>query len=201
MGVYGQSGHVEGVSEYDVRGFAADSGEFYELFEGGGYLPVVAFDELLGEGDDGACLGAVEAEGLNVGFDFFGACGGERGCIGVAREECTGHGVDAHIGGLCREHGGDEQLEGVVEVELCDGVGVGFTEDAVNLAGAAHGGEVAFGCACLEAAGCCGCLEFGDEANLQERFGILCRGVLCVYFGADGVLGHSARLPGFGCVR
>ena len=34
MGVDGRSGHVEGVSEDHVRGFAADSGEFYELFEG-----------------------------------------------------------------------------------------------------------------------------------------------------------------------
>ena len=127
------------------------------------------------------------------------ACGGERGSVGVACEERTGDGVDAHVGSLRREHGGDEQLEGVVEVEFCDGVGVGFAEDAVNLTGAAHGGEVAFGCACLEAAGCGGCLEFGDEANLQERFVVLCRGVL--YFGAGGVLGHSARLPGFGCVR
>ena len=33
VGVYGQSGHVEGVSEDHVRGFAADPGEFYELFE------------------------------------------------------------------------------------------------------------------------------------------------------------------------
>ena len=166
----------------------------------------MAFYELLGEGDDGACLGAVEAEGLNVGFDLFGTCGGERGGVRVACEECTGDGVDAHVGGLCREHGGDEQLEGVVEVEFCDGVGVGFAEDAVDFAGAAHGGEVAFGCTCVEAA-CGGCgFEFGDESNLQERFGVLCRGVLShavfcrgvLYFGAVGVLGHSARVPGLG---
>ena len=34
VGVYGQSGHVKSVSEDHVRGFAADSGEFYELFKG-----------------------------------------------------------------------------------------------------------------------------------------------------------------------
>ena len=126
----------------------------------------MALYELLREGDDGACLGAVEAEGLDVRFDLFGACGGERGGVRVACEECTGDGVDAHVGGLCREHGGDEQLEGVVEVEFCDGVGVGFAEDAVDFAGAAHGGEVAFGCAGVEAA-CGGCgFEFGDESDL-----------------------------------
>ena len=161
----------------------------------------MAFYELLGEGDDGACLGAVEAEGLNVGFDLFGTCGGERGGVRVACEECTGDGVDAHVGGLCREHGGDEQFEGVVEVEFCDGVGVGFAEDAVNLAGAAHGGEVGFGCACVETT-CGGCgFELGNESDLQERFGVLCRVIFCrgvLYFGAGGVLGHSARVPGLG---
>lgn len=46
------------------------------------------------------------------------------------------------------------------------GVGVGFAEDAVDFAGAAHGGEVAFGCAGVEAA-CGGCgFEFGDESDL-----------------------------------
>ena len=104
---------------------------------------------------------------------------------------------------MCREHGGDEQLERVVEVEFCDGVGVGFAEDAVDFAGTAHGGEVAFGCACIEAAGGgCG-FEFGNESDLQERFGILCRSVACcgilyVCCGLGGVLRHSARVPGSG---
>ena len=65
-------------------------------------------DELAREVHDGACLGAVEAEGLDVGLDLLVACGGERGGIRVAGEERTGHGVDAHVGGLRREHGGDE---------------------------------------------------------------------------------------------
>ena len=158
-------------------------------------------DQLARKVHDGACLGAVEAEGLDVGLDLFVACGGERGCIGVAGEERTGDGVDAHVGGLCREYGGDEQFEGGVEVQFGDGVGVGFAEDAVNLAGATHGGEVAFGCARFESAYGGRGFEFGHESDLQERFGVLCCGALCravLYFGAGGVLGHSARVPGFG---
>ena len=57
---------------------------------------------------------------------------------------------------------------------------------------------MSFGTA-LEAARGSGGLEFGDEADLQERSAVFYCVVL--YFGAGGVLGHSARLPGFGCVR
>lgn len=73
-----------------------------------GTCPAVLLDELAREVHDGACLGAVEAEGLDVGLDLLVACGGERGGIRVVGEERTGHGVDAHVGGLRREHGGDE---------------------------------------------------------------------------------------------
>lgn len=58
--------------------------------------------------------------------------------------------------------------KGGVEVEFGDRVGVGFAQDTVDFAGAAHRGEVAFGCAGLEPACGRGGFELWDDANLQE---------------------------------
>ena len=61
--------------------------------------------------------------------------GGHRAGVGVGREQGRADGVDPAVGGLGAEHGDDEQLERVVEVELDAGVGVGLGQHPVDLAG------------------------------------------------------------------
>ena len=105
---------------------------------------------------------------MNIGFDLFFGGGGEGGRIRVAGEERRGYLIDAHIGGLRREHRGDQQFKGVREVEFSHGVGVGFTQDTVDFAGAAHGGKVTFGGfgECFRAAACRLCrLKLGHGAD------------------------------------
>ncbi len=73
------------------------------------------------EGDDGAQRG--RSRGLNVGFDFFRACGGERRRQGSVRSAPVTELTRTSV--VCAKgFGGDSKLEGVVEVEFCDGVGV-----------------------------------------------------------------------------
>jgi hypothetical protein len=56
--------------------------------------------------------------------------------VGVFLEESRGHQVDADIGALRREDGGNEELEGAVVVQFAVGLGVGVPEEAKKLAGA-----------------------------------------------------------------
>lgn len=119
----------EGVSEDDVGGLSADAGEGVEGFHGLGDLAAVVGDEGLGHGDDGLGLVAVEAGGLDVPLELgLGDLG--VGCdVGVLLEEGFGDDVDADVGALCGEDGGDEELERAGEVQRALCVGVGGLEE------------------------------------------------------------------------
>jgi len=88
--------------------------------------------ELLDEDAGGALdvfgFGAVEAGGLDEGF-YFREGGLREGLGGGEHAEEVGSGfVDADVGGLRGEDGGDGELEGVAVSERADDVGVGFAE-------------------------------------------------------------------------
>ena len=125
-----------GVAEDDVGGFASDPGEMGEGFEFAGDFAFVVVDECLGGGTDIFRFVAEEAGGTDEVFEVFLARGGHAFGVRVFLEEGGGHQVDAHVGALRGEDGGDEELEGAVVVEFAVGVGVGGAEDAKKLAGA-----------------------------------------------------------------
>lgn len=110
--------------EHHVGGFAADAGEFFEVFTRGGDLALVVSDKDLTEGDDIFGFGAKQPDGADGlaevvfapiehilwGFDF-----GEEGLGGF---------VDGDVGGLGGHGDGDEELVGVGVGEFGGGVGV-----------------------------------------------------------------------------
>ena len=124
------------VAEDDIGGFASDTREMGEGFESAGDFAFVVVDEGLGGGADVFRFVAEEAGGADEVFEVFLLGGGHAFGIGVFLEEGGGHQVDAHVGALRGEDGGDEELEGAVVVEFAVGVGVGGAEDAKKLAGA-----------------------------------------------------------------
>ena len=125
-----------GVAEDDVGGFASDTREMGEGFEFAGDLAVMVLNQGLGGGADVFRFVAEEAGGADDFFEVFLARGGHAFGVGEFLEEGGGHQVDAHVGALRGEDGGDEELEGAVVVEFAVGVGVGGAEDTKKLAGA-----------------------------------------------------------------
>ena len=81
-----------------------------DLANGASSLDTALADRLR-ESLDARRLGAVEADALDVGLELGAIGGGVGGGVGVASEELRGHGVDAHVGALRRQDGGDEELD------------------------------------------------------------------------------------------
>ena len=115
-----------------------------ELFDGLGDFALELFDEDACCALDVLCLGAVEAGGLDEGFDF--GEGGLREGLGCGEhaEEFGGGFVDADVGGLRGENGRDGELERVAVGECADDVGIGFAE-GVEDRFYSLGGEGGFG--------------------------------------------------------
>ena len=140
VGVDGDAGDAEGVAEDDVGGLAADAGQVDEVLEAGRYLAAVPLDQRGAELEQGLGLGAEEAERADDLLEVVAVGPGHRGGVGVGREQGRADGVDPLVGGLGAQHGDDEELERVVEVELAPRVGVGLGEHAVDAAGPADQG-------------------------------------------------------------
>ncbi len=141
MGVDGDPGHPEGVAEHHVRGLAADAGQLHQVVLVPGDLAAVPLAQRLGEADHVVGLGAVEAGGAQDALHLRAVGTGEVGGGGVAREQARRDRVHPLVRGLRGEHGGDQQLQGVLEVQLAVGVGVEADEFAVHPAGPADQGE------------------------------------------------------------
>jgi hypothetical protein len=107
-----------------------------EGFEFAGDFAVMDLNQGLGGGADIFCFVAEEAGGADEVFDILLLCGGKRSGVRVFFEERGRHHVDAHVGALRGQNGGNEELERAVVVQLAMGVGVGRAEDAEQLAGA-----------------------------------------------------------------
>ena len=136
VGVHGDARHPERVPEDHVRRLAPDAGERDQVHQPAGHLTVVPLDQRLGELEERVGLGAEEARRLDDLLDLLALGGGERGRVRVRREQGRGHRVDPPVRRLRAQHGRDEELEGVLEVELAPRVGVGLGEHPVDLPGA-----------------------------------------------------------------
>jgi len=157
VGVFGQTealaqaGHVGvdhdagfdavGVAEDDVGGFASDAGQMGERFEVSGDFAVMEPDQSLGGGDEVFRFVAEETGGADEVFDVLLLRGGEGLGVRVFPEERGCHQIDAHVGALRGEDGGDEELEGSFVVQFAVGVGIGGAEDFEDGRCAGFGGR------------------------------------------------------------
>ena len=128
-----------GVAEDDVGRFASDPGEMGEGSEFAGDFALVVVDEGLRGGADIFRFVAEEAGGADDFFEVFLPRGGHAFGVGEFLEKGGGHQVDAHVGALRGEDGGDEELECALVVEFTMGVGVGGAEDFQDARGAGFG--------------------------------------------------------------
>ena len=124
MGVHGDGGLSEGVSEHDVGGLAPHARQGHELLAAARHPPLEALGEGLSDAEQMAGLGALEAQGPQDRLEVLAPGGSQGGGVGVALEELGGDRVDARVSGLGRQDGGHEQLEGAVVVQGAGGVGV-----------------------------------------------------------------------------
>ena len=124
MGVHGDGGPAEGVAEDDIGGLAPHSRQGHELLAAARHPPLEALGEGLTDAEQVAGLGALEAERPQDRLEVLAPGGSQGGGVGVALEELRGDRVDARVGGLGRQDGGHEQLEGAVVVQGAGGVGV-----------------------------------------------------------------------------
>src|SRR4051812_44154459 len=82
-----------------------------------------------GHGADALGFVAVEAGGLDVFFENFLGNVCVVGGGFVFAKKGFGDEVDAIVGALSGKDGGDEELDGVLEIEAAFGVGIGGFED------------------------------------------------------------------------
>jgi hypothetical protein len=140
-------------AEDDVAGLAGDAGEGEDLLHGLGDNAAEFFDEFFGGAHDGFCFVAEETGGADFLFELTGVGVGEMFWRGIFFEERGRDLVDADVGALGGEDGGDEELEGVVVDEFAGGGGVhgveagedGGDADAVGAAQLQAGLEIEFG--------------------------------------------------------
>ena len=130
MGIDDDTGfNAVGVAEDDIGGFASDAGEVSEVLEILRNFTVMFPHEGFRGGDEILGFVAEETGGADEVFDVF--LFGRSECFGVRVffEKGGRHHVDAHVGALRGEDGGDEELEGALVVQFAVGVGVGGAED------------------------------------------------------------------------
>ena len=114
----------EGVAEHDVGGLAARAGKSGEFPDGARDFAAVALRQRGTHAADRLGLVPVESRRAHDLLQFL--LRDVRVVIGraAAPEERLGHDVDPHVGALGGEDRGDEQFEGVREIELAVGVGI-----------------------------------------------------------------------------
>jgi len=118
----------EADAENDVGSFAGCAGDGYELGEGFGDLAVEFGADFAGGALDGLGLVVEEAGGADEGFELREGGLGHGRWGGEALEELRCDHVDADVGALGGEDGGNEQLPGRGVSEGAFDGGVGLVE-------------------------------------------------------------------------
>ncbi|CAG6397921.1 hypothetical protein SCOCK_60254 [Actinacidiphila cocklensis] len=138
VGVHGDPRYAEGVAEDNVGRLAADAGQLDQVFEAAGDLAAEVVAQRRGQAEHRAGLGAEESRGPQ---DLL-----QRRRIGrrhrlrrrIQREQRRRRLVHPQVGGLRGQHGGDQQLEGILEVQLGVGVRIHLGQFAVDPPGLPH---------------------------------------------------------------
>ncbi len=143
----GVDDHTDGdlipAAKDDVGGLAGDSGKLEQLFHGLRHLVAELLDHGLRRALDGLGLVAEEAGGADERFKLGQGSGGHVLWRGIGAEERGRDQVDAGVGALGGEDGGDRELPGAGVVQRADDAGVGLGE-RVQDGGNALGGERLF---------------------------------------------------------
>jgi len=137
-------GLFEGDAQDDVGGFASRAWDRDQFGERLGNLAMEVGKDFVSGAVDGFGLVVEEAGGADESFELRQGCFGHGRRSREALEEFRCDHVDADIGALCGEDGGDQQFPGRgVDEGALDG-GIGFVE-AFEKGGDAVGGKVASG--------------------------------------------------------
>jgi len=115
-------------AEDDVGGLASDAGELNQRFQRVGDASAVLLGDGAAAAADGAGFIAEETGRMDDEFEFAGRRGGKVSGGVVAREKGGCDLVDADVGALGAEDGGDEKLERVGVFEGATVVGVGASQ-------------------------------------------------------------------------
>ena len=112
--------------QHDVRGLAADARQLLQCLAIARYFAAVPLDQLARQLDDVAGLALPEADRADVLRHAIDAETHHRlGRRGFG-EQRLGRAVDRHVGGLRRQHDGDQQREGIDEGQFAARIGVGL---------------------------------------------------------------------------
>jgi len=125
-----------GDAEDDAGGLAAAAGKLDEFSHRVRHLAGMLFGNGPATGTDGFGFVAEKASGFDEVFKFARWCFGKIGGGPVLGEEGGGDFVDADVGALGAENGGDEELERVFVVEFAADVGVGDAKFCDDFLGA-----------------------------------------------------------------
>ena len=124
VGVHGDARDVEGVAEDDVGCLAGDAGQRQQFLHGAGDRAAVLLDQKPAALLNIAGLVAEKAGGADHVLQL-GAVGlRERGGIGITAEEGRSDHVDALVGTLGGQDGGDQELQWIGEGQGAMRVGI-----------------------------------------------------------------------------
>lgn len=132
MGVHGNGRLLEPDIEDHICGLPTDAGQSFECLAIVGHFAAMQVDQHLGERKDVLGLAAIKADGLDVFGDPFHPERNHGGGRGGEFEEALSGLIDADIGGLGREHDGDEQRIGVEIIEFALGLGFDLVKALKN---------------------------------------------------------------------
>ena len=142
VGVDGQPGDAEGVAEDDVGRLAARRpGRVTRSAIRPGTSPSNRSTSAWLRPRTEFAFARKKPVGLRISSSSARSAPAQGDGVGVAGEQRRRHLVDHLVGGLRRQHGGDQQLEGVGEVELAVRVGVDDGELAGHPPGPAGAGQ------------------------------------------------------------
>ena len=112
----------ECIPENDIGRLPANPRQRYELLHASGDLPAVCLHEGVGHANDAPSLVAKKPRAFDDLLDVLLSCGCEGKRRWVGREQVRCHQIDAFVGALGAEDGGDQELPRVNVVELAVGV-------------------------------------------------------------------------------
>lgn len=108
VGVYGYGGDPEGIGQDHVGGLASHSREAHQVFQLVWNPASIISKQFFTGGQDILGLGLIESTGGDGLFKFFGPQGQHLFWGGGLAEQGRGDEIDALVGTLGREDGGDE---------------------------------------------------------------------------------------------